>query len=142
MAGSHVPAVVDAAVDALRLDSTLAGQLTAAKIYTHVPQGTDPPYAWVLGGEELPWAMAFGDDAGFRQVDLMVTVVSTYRGTVEVDELGSLVLDVLLEDAAWSNLVGYAQVEFVRNTALPPTDLLTDGVMWFLRTIVVRVFVS
>jgi len=137
MPGSQVPAVVNVAVDVLRAISPLA-----AKVYTHVPQGTDAPYTWVLGGEEIPWVVEFGDDNGARQVDLVVTVVSTYRGTAEVDQLASIVLDVLLDDASWDALDGYEQVEFIRNTAQPPADLLADGVLWFLRTVVVRVAVQ
>lgn len=140
MAGSRVPDVVMAGVASLKSDTPL-GALVGSSIFTHVKQGTEPPYLRILGGDEVPWVVELGDDNGARQVDLLVTAVSIYTGTAEVDGIASAVMSVLLDDAAWSALDGYEQVEFVRNTALPPEDLLADGVLWFLRTVVVRVSV-
>ncbi len=139
MAGSQVPAVVNAAVDALKTDTTLSGLLGGAKVYTNVPQGTDVPWVQVLGGDEIPWATTFGDDDGSRQVDLLATCVTTYKGTQQVDGIASAVMSVLLENAPWLGIDEYEEVELVRNTAQPPVDLLADGVLWFLRTVVVRV---
>lgn len=139
MAGSHVPAVVAAAVSALKTDTTLTGLLGGAKAYTHVPQGTDAPYLAILGGDEIPWVVEFGDDNGARQVDLLVNCVTIYKGTLQADTIASAVMSVLLENAPWLSIDEYEQVELVRNTAQPPIDMLGDGVYWFLRTVAVRV---
>ena len=68
MAGSRVPDVVAAAVTALQADALLSTLLGGAKAYTHVPQGTDPPYVMVLGGDELPFAVTF-EQFGYRKAD-------------------------------------------------------------------------
>lgn len=147
MAASRVPETVAAAVTALAGDVTLTALLGGAKAYTHVPQSTDPPYVVVLGGDELPWAVTLADptspedfgDSGGRQCDVWVQCVSTYRGTEQVDGIASRVMEVLTDGGTWSGtpMLGFQLAEFVRNSAFPPTDL--NGVLWFQRTVVVRV---
>lgn len=149
MAGSRVPEVVAAAVSALQADAGLTALLGTAKTYTHVPQGTDPPFVTILGGDELPWSVTFeafadvtvGDagDNGGRTCDVLAQCVSTYRGTEKVDSIASRVLEVLTNDATWTDVSGFQLAEFVRNTALPPSDVFNDGKLWFQRTVVVRV---
>ena len=141
MAGSSVPDVVEAAVTALVANG--------AQAYTHVPKGTDPPYELVIGGDELPIAQTFpcdqpgspvtdGGDTG-RTVDVSVVCFSTFRGSAEVDDMASDVMDVLTLPITWSSVPGFQACDFVRNTTQFPTDLYADGIMWFLRTVVVRV---
>jgi hypothetical protein len=149
MAASRVPDVVNAAVDSL--------QASGAPAYTHVPKGTDPPYELVMGGDEAPWAMGFAcedlvgsppalgsdaGDSGGRTVDVLVACVSTFRGSAEVDDMASDVLGTLTTVDAWASVAGFQAVDFVRNTATPPQDVAGDGVMWFQRTVVVRVTVA
>lgn len=147
MAASRVPDVVTAAVSAL-----VASGATA---YTHVPKGTDPPYELVMGGDELPWAVGFacddltgspaasdGGDSGGRTVDVFVSCVSTFRGSAEVDDMASLALLTLTDLTTWAGVPGFQAVDFVRNSASVPQDVAGDGVMWFQRTLVVRVTVQ
>lgn len=144
MAASRVPDVVEAAVAALVADGATA--------YTHVPKGTDPPYELVLGGDEQPFAQGFvcadifgspttsdAGDSGGRMVDVLVSCVSTFRGSAEVDDMASGVMDVLTALPTWVGVPGFQAVDFIRNTATVPQDIAGDGVMWFLRTVVVRV---
>ena len=143
MAGSRVPDVVAAAVAALVADGATA--------YTHVPKGTDPPYELVMGGDELPFAQTFAcndpvwgsdaGDSGGRQVDIVTTCFSTFRGSAEVDDMASRVMAVLMTPTIWTDVAGFHAVDFVRNTATLPVDMYGDGVMWFLRAVVVRVTV-
>ena len=146
MAGSRVPDVVNAAVDALRDDSTLATLLGGEKVYTHVPEKTVTPYAMVMGGDEIPWAetMELGDDgdSGGRQIDVIVQLVSTYRGSSQVDDLASRVMVVLTDAATWAAVSGFQVALFIRNAANPPIDLNADGVLWFVRLVTVRVTVG
>ena len=147
MADSYVPGVVNAAVDALRDDSTLETLLGGEKVYTHVPEKTATPYAMVMGGDEIPWAetMAFGDDfgdSGGRQVDVIVQCVSTYRGSSQVDDIASRVMEVLTDADTWSGFTGFQAALFVRNASQPPIDLNADGVLWFVRLVTVRVTVG
>lgn len=152
MAGSRIPDVVAAAVTALAADATLIGLLGGAKAYTHVPQNSDPPWVWVLGGDEVPWAVTFAEtdspadygDSGGRQCDVLVQCASTYRGTKEVDGIADAVMQVLTDNDTWSAtaLFGFQVAEFVRNSALPPADLFGDGRQWFQRAVVVRVTLS
>lgn len=147
MAGSRVPDVVTAAVTAL--------EAIGARAYTHVPKGTDPPYELVMGGDEAPWAMGFAcddltgtpagtdaGDSGGRTVDVFVACVSTFRGSAEVDDMASVALVTLTDLATWAGVPGFQAVDFVRNTASVPQDVAGDGVMWFQRTLVVRVTVQ
>lgn len=149
MAGSRMPDVVAAAVAGLAADPTLVTLLGGPKAYTHVPQNTDPPYVAVLGGDEGPWAVtftAFADvtvsdsgDSGGRTCDVLAQCVSTYRGTDQVDSVASQVMAVLTDAATWSGVSGFQMADFVRNSALPPSDLFGDGKLWFQRQVVVRV---
>lgn len=153
MAGSRVGDVVAAAVTALQGDADLATRLGGtATVYTHVEQGTDPPYVAVLGGDEQPWAITFqqvmdvtsdddGDNGG-RTVDVLCQCVSTYRGTKEVDSIADRVIEVLTSAATWSGVVDFQLAELIRNTALIPTDLFVVGTLWFQRQVVIRVTVG
>ena len=132
-------------------------QAIGAPAFTHVPKGTDPPYELVMGGDELPWAMGFacedfvgsppalgsdGGDSGGRTVDVIVACVSTYRGSADVDDMASDAMATLTLVNTWAGVLGFQAVDFVRNTAAPPQDVAGDGVMWFQRTVVVRVTVA
>lgn len=143
MAASRVPDVVNAAVDALKTDATLQALLGTAKVYTHVEQGTKPPYCMVMGGSEIPWteSLSFEDDGdnGGRQVDVLVQCVSTYRGSSQVDGIASRVMEVLTNAANWASVNTFQLAQFVRNEASPPIDLNADGVLWFVRLVTVRV---
>lgn len=139
MAGSRVRDCVNASVDALKVDSALLALVGTDKVHTHIKQNTDPPYTLVMGGDELPWVQDFGGDSGGRQVDVLVQCVSTYRGTLQVDSIADRVMEVLLEDTPWTGISGYSAVEFVRNSFQPPVDLNSDGVLWFMRQVAVRV---
>lgn len=144
MAGSRVAACVNVAVDTLKADAGVLAILTTAKVYTHVPQTTDAPYLMVLGGDEVPWAETWevgsdSGDSGGRQVDVAVRCVSQYRGSAQVDDLADAVMTALIDRDAWSALSGFQLVQFVRNQSQPPSDLSSDGVMWFERVVTVRV---
>ena len=154
MAGSRVRDCSNAAVDALKADTTLSTILNGAKAYTHVPQGTDPPYVMVRGGDEVPWAVTMtmdslispgetnGGDNGARQVDIMVDCVSIGRGTAQVDSIADRVMEVLTDPDVWMMVDGFHLCEFIRNAAQLPLDINNDGVIWFVRTVVVRVSLS
>jgi hypothetical protein len=147
MAASRVPDVVAAAVTALQDDATLTTLVGSGHVQTHIPQGTDPPYVWVMGGDELPWALTFaqftdttvsdGGDNGARTVDVRATCVSTYRGSKQVEDMASRVLEVLTTDATWATVTGFQVADFVRNVALQPENV--NGVLWFYREVTVRV---
>jgi len=149
VAGSRVGDVVAAAISGLVTDSTLSGLLGGAKCYTHVPQGTDPPYVVLIGGDEVPFGVTmlqdlgtFDDsgDSGGRQVDVWAQCVSTYRGSEQVDGIASQVMTTLTDATTWTTVTALADfqlAEFVRNTAQFPTDL--NGVLWFQWVVVVRV---
>jgi len=140
VASSRVRDCVNAAVDTLKGDTALLALVGAAdRINVHIPQGTETPYTMIMGGDEVPWAQAFGDDTPSRQVDVLVQCVSTYRGSSQVDGLASRVMDVLTNDPTWSGVSGFSAVEFVRNAFQPPVDLNNDGVLWFVRVVTVRV---
>jgi Protein of unknown function (DUF3168) len=140
---SRVDELVDAAVDALLADAPFITQLGGPKVYSHVPQKTAPPYAIVLGGDELPWLVDFaagGDsDNGARQIDVVVQVTSTFKGQSEVNQLASSTMRILLADAPWAAIDGFMLVEFVRNQAQPPIDLMSDGVIWYTRFMTVKI---
>lgn len=152
MAGSRVDDVVSAAVNALQDDSTLETLLGGSSVGTYVDQNTDPPYVVVMGSDELPWAVTFeqfsdttvGDegDNGGRTVDVLCQCVSTKKGTQEVDRIASRVLEVLTSEDTWADLDDFQLAEFVRNTALLPTDLFVVGTLWYQRQVVVRVTVG
>jgi hypothetical protein len=154
VAGSRVPDCVNAAVDSLKADADLIGAslLGSAKVYTHVPQGTTTPYVFVIGGDEVPWVetmtmdslaspgVSDGGDSGGRAVDIVTQCVSTSRGSSEVDGIASRVLEVLTDPDNWTGVAGFQIAQFIRNAAQPPIDLNSDGVLWFVRFVTVRVF--
>lgn len=144
MAGSRVRECVNAAVDALKVDATLIGIVGTGKIAGHIAQGTTPPYVMVRGGTEVPWSItldAFGDDGdnGGRQVDILVDLVSTYRGSSQVDAMADRVMEVLTDQSIWAGISGFQLAEFIRNDAPPPQALAADGTLWFTRFVTMRV---
>lgn len=139
MAGSRLNDCVNAAVDALAANSTLTTLLGTAKVYTYVPEDTAPPYVYVWGGQELPWAEALGGASAVgRQVDVEVVVVSAYRGTKQMDEVIDQCLEVLLADTPYSSVSGYAGVQFV-SCERPYTEHI-EGRIFFSRRAVLRVY--
>jgi hypothetical protein len=116
MAGSRIPDVYNAGIDALIADATLIGSslLNGAKVFGSVPEDTIPPYLWVLGGREVIWAEGFNQDDS-REIDLDAIVVSKYRGTKEADDIISRVMVVWDTDATWAGVSGYAGHTFVEN---------------------------
>ena len=138
---SRIPAVVGACITALQNDAALETLLGADKVKSHVRKGTVTPYVAVWGGDEIPWGESFieAEDAQGRQCDVVVQCTSTYEGSAEVDDIASRVMEVLLENAAWSGVDGFQAVQFVRNSGVPPQDLAGDGVLWYLRIVTVRV---
>lgn len=141
MTGSALPDVVNAAVDALAGDATLTTLLGAAKCYTNVPDNTAPPYCWVTGGRESPWAVTFGaiDDPG-REVEVLVDVVSAYRGTNQLDTIVSRVITVLGTASTWTSVTGFSAVAF--GSIERPVREVVNGVVYVWRTCLVRVWVS
>lgn len=141
MTGSALPTVINAAVDALVADSTLTGLLGTAKVYTFVPDNTVAPYVWVVGGREVPWGVAFGGAAQTgREVEVLVDVVSAYRGTNQVDTICSRVLTVLLTPTTWSSVTGWSHVAF--SSIERPIREVVNGVVYVWRTCIVRVTVN
>jgi hypothetical protein len=141
MAGSRVPDVLNAAVDALKVDATLigVGLLNGAKVYSLVPEDTAPPYLWIMGGREVIWAEAMrSDDA--REVDIDAIAISKYRGTKEVDDIISRVIEVLDTPATWAGVSGYAGHTLVENRA--PAFAEMAGEIWIERSLQWRVQVN
>lgn len=146
MATSRVRDCVNAAVDGLKVHAGLLAVLGSAKVNTHVPQGTTPPYTMVMGGTEVPWAETLeededGGDSGGRQVDVLTQCVSTYQGSKEVDSIAAEVMECLIGPASsvWDAVDGFQIATFISNVAQPPIDLNADGVLWFVRLVTVRV---
>lgn len=138
---------VNAAVDALKVDTALIALVGTGKIAGHIAQGTTPPYVMVRGGTEVPWSVTldtFGDDGdnGGRQIDVLVDLVSTYRGSSQVDSMADRVMEVLTNQSIWSGVSGFQLAEFVRNDAPPPQALAADGTLWFTRFVTMRVTVA
>jgi hypothetical protein len=141
MAGSRIPDVFNAAVDALKADATLIGAslLNGAKVYSLVPEDTAPPYLWIMGGREVIWAESFrSDDA--REVDIDAIAVSKHRGTKEVDDIISRVIEVLDTPATWASVSGYAGHTLVENRA--PSFGEMAGEIWIERSVQWRVQVN
>jgi hypothetical protein len=141
MAGSRIPDVFNAAVDALVADVTLIGStlLDGPKVYGAVPQGTIPPYLWVMGGREVIWAEAFRSDDG-REVDIDAFAISKYRGTKEVDDIIDRVMEVWDTAATWAGVSGYAGHTLVENREPAITEL--GGEVYFERGLKWRVWVN
>lgn len=143
MPGSRVPEIVNLAVDMLIADTGFTALLGGPKVYTHPPQKTAAPFALVEGGDEVPWTVDMPDpDNAARQVDVMVQLASTYKGQTEVNDLASRCMEVLLDEALWVSLSGLHLVEFVKNQFQPPADLMSDGVLWYVRIVSVKVSVE
>jgi len=141
MAGSRIPDVYNAGIDALKSDGTLISQslLNGAKVYGVVPEDTIPPYLWVLGGREVIWAEGFNQDDS-REIDLDAVVVSKYRGTKEADDIISQVMVVWDTDATWASVSGYAGHTFVENREPAFTEIA--GEVWIERALKWRVWVN
>lgn len=141
MAGSRVPDVLNAAVDTLKADATLIASalLNGAKVYSVVPEDTVPPYLWVLGGREIIWAEGFNADDS-REVDIDAVAISKYRGTKEVDDIISRVIEVLDTASTWSGVSGYAGHTLVDNRA--PAFAEMAGEVWIERSLQWRVWVN
>lgn len=138
--GSRVSDVTNAAIDALVADATLKAALGGtAKVYSHVPEDTVPPYVVVLGGQELPWVFASQDDTG-RDVELEVVAVSAYRGTKEVDALINLALLVITDPATYGSVSGFALVRFDRNSR--PLMQMLEGRVWYERHATARLYLE
>jgi hypothetical protein len=141
MAGSRIPDVFNASIDALKADATLIGStlLNGAKVYSLVPEDTVPPYLWIMGGREVIWAEAFrSDDA--REVDIDAIAISKHRGTKEVDDIISRVIEVLDLPATWASVSGYAGHTLVENRA--PVFAEMAGEIWIERSVQWRVWVN
>jgi hypothetical protein len=138
MAGSRVPDVTNAAIDALVADSTLTTLLGgAAKCYTHVPEDTAPPYVFLLGGQERPWEPSFRDESA-REVEVDCLIVSAYRGTTELDNIAHQVITRLTADGTYSGVTGYAGNEFKVNER--PYVEQVEGRMFFSRRVTLCVY--
>jgi hypothetical protein len=138
----RTPEVTSAAVTALAADATLTTLLGSAKVYTHVPEQTTAPYVAVIGGHETVWAEVYdstGDD-GARQVDVEATIVSSYFGTKEMDDISSRVVAVLTTQSSWASVTKFQVAEFVES--LRPDVLDVNGVLFRVRTVICRVFTA
>jgi hypothetical protein len=138
---SRIHDIFNAALDALKADATLIGPtlLDGDKVYGAVPEDTIPPYVWVLSGDEVPWADSFrSHDA--KQVDLDVVAISKYRGTKEVDDIISRVMQVLDTRSTWTGVSGYDSHEFMINTKPAFTEIA--GEVWIERSLQWRVRVN
>jgi hypothetical protein len=141
MAGSRIPDVFNAAVDALKADATLIGPtlLNGAKVYSAVPEDTVPPYVWVMGGREVIWTEAFNSDDA-REVDIDAIAISKHRGTKEVDDIIDRVMVVLDTRSTWTGVTGYAGHTFVENREPAFTEIA--GEVWIERALKWRVQVN
>ncbi len=141
MAGSRIPDVFNAAVDALASDATLIGAslLNGPKVYSAVPEDTVPPYLWVMGGREVIWAEGFNADDS-REVDIDAFAISKYRGTKQVDDIINRVMEVLDTASTWTGVSGYAAHMFVENREPAFTEIA--GEVWIERALKWRVLVN
>lgn len=141
MAGSRIPDVFNAAVDALLADATLIGEslLNGAKVYSAVPEDTVPPYVWIMGGREVIWAEGFNADDS-REVDIDAIAISKYRGTSQVDDIINRVMLVLDTTSTWTGVNGYAAHMFVENREPAFTEIA--GEVWIERALKWRVLVN
>jgi hypothetical protein len=141
MAGSRIPDVFNAGLDALNADATLTGALllNGPKAYSAVPEDIIPPYLWVLGGREVIWAEGFNADDS-REVDLDAIAISKYRGTSQADDIISRVMEVWDNAATWASVVGYAAHQFVENREPAFTEIA--GEVYIERALKWRVMVN
>jgi len=97
--GSILPEVVAQVVALLRANAAIIAALTDAegvvKVWNNIPQGTVPPYLWVWSGEEDDAPQKLGKGHYGRTCTVIVYPVSRHRGTQEIDDLGSLVMQAL-----------------------------------------------
>jgi len=105
-----------------------------------VPDNTHPPYLWVVGGREVPIEPTFARKSR-RLVQVLVTAVSSQRGTAEVDALTSRVIDVLAPDGTpGSAVTGFNAVwEFVENREPKQMEDQVDGAVVWMGTAVFNV---
>lgn len=137
-AGSARPALVAAAVTALAADATLLAALGGtAKVYVNVPDDTQAPYLWVLGGTETPMPET---QARLRRriVALLVSAVSAHRGTAQLDALLSRVIEVLEAQPA---VTGYSAQWWFRENA-EPQRMDEDGTDLWIGTCRFEVWLS
>ncbi|MCL4848743.1 MAG: DUF3168 domain-containing protein [Acidobacteria bacterium] len=135
IARSVMPVAVPAARELLLAAPALVTRLGGPKVYTYVPEEAVAPWIAVLGGQERPWEQF---KTRGRQGDLLVTTVSTYRGTTEVDEITDLVMQAL--DDQGLTLEGFegARLDWMGNREPPPPQEWGSQ-LWFTRTAVFRV---
>lgn len=143
MAGLRLGDVTAAAITALNADTSITTALGGSKSYANVPEETQPPYVFLVGGAEVPWVESFsasGDDGG-RQVDVIAEVWSKAFGTKEVDAISNLVLTRLTTESTWRpSVTGYAGMHFVGTS--PIQKYQVDGTMWVMRTTTVQLYLS
>jgi hypothetical protein len=139
-AGSILPEVVAQVVDLLRADSSLAGLLTdsdgAVKVWALPPIGIIPPYLWVVsnGEESLPTKLGAGHYG--RTCTVKVIPVSRQRGTLELDTLGSLVMQALERQPL--TLTGFDQAGIVWDVTHGPIFGEAEGGPQVLRELIFR----
>lgn len=123
-AGSILPEVVTQVVALLRANAAIAALLTdgegQVKVWNNVPAGTVPPYLWVWSGDEDDAPRKLGAGHYGRTCTVVVFPVSRHRGTKEIDELGSLVMQALERQPL--SLSAYRQAGIVW---APPTGRAT-----------------
>jgi hypothetical protein len=141
VAGSQIPALTNAAYDALAADATLTALTGAAvKVFAAVPESTAPDYVIVRGGLEMLWGPAFDNEDG-RSCEVVadITTDSKYRGDKHAADVASQAMTTLLDRSTWSGITGFQQVELVTNAPKVEQDL--QGVVYYGRTVTVRVLV-
>ena len=140
MSGSARPVLTAVIVAALVGDATLTTLLGGAKVWVNVPDNTHHPYLWVVGGREVPIEPTFARKSR-RLVQVLVTAVSSQRGTAEVDSLTSRVIDVMAPDGTPGPAVtGFNDVwEFVENREPKQMEDQVDGAVVWMGTAVFNV---
>lgn len=135
IARSVMPVVVPAARDLLLAHAALVTRLGGPKAFTYVPEDAVAPWLAVLGGLERPWEQF---KARGRQGELLITAVSSYRGTTEVDEIIDLAMQAL--DNQVVTLEGFegGRLDWIGNREPPPPQEWGSQ-LWFTRTAVFRV---
>src|SRR5262245_21191358 len=103
--------VMNAAVDALKADATLATLLGGAKVYTNVPEDTPAPYVKLASGGERPWAEANNDDDSAMCI-LRPEIHSAATGTLEVDTIANRLTQVLTTESTYAGVTGYVGRRF------------------------------
>ena len=123
-AGSILPEVVAQVVTLLRANAAIITALTntdgEVQVWNNIPQGVAPPYLWVWSGEEDEAPAKLGAGHYGRTCTVIVYPVSRHRGTKEIDELGSLVMQALERQPL--SIAAYRQAGIVW---APPTGRAT-----------------